>query len=58
MRDGAVSMLGLNLSQWNDLTVVDHERVHDLLPITASNPVTRSDSTLPAEWRARRAFGR
>jgi len=31
MRDGAVSMLGLNLSQWNDLTVVDHERVHDLL---------------------------
>lgn len=31
MRDGAVSMLGLNLSQWSDLTVVDHERVHDLL---------------------------
>jgi tetratricopeptide (TPR) repeat protein len=24
-------MLGLNLSQWNDLTVVDHERLHDLL---------------------------
>jgi tetratricopeptide (TPR) repeat protein/tRNA A-37 threonylcarbamoyl transferase component Bud32 len=31
MRDGSVSMLGLNLSQWNDLTVVDHERMHDLL---------------------------
>jgi tetratricopeptide (TPR) repeat protein len=24
-------MLGLNLSQWKDLTVVDHERLHDLL---------------------------
>jgi serine/threonine-protein kinase len=31
LRDGSVSMLGLNLSQWNDLSVVDHERVHDLL---------------------------
>jgi tetratricopeptide (TPR) repeat protein len=31
LRDGSVSMLGLNLSQWNDLTVVDHERMHDLL---------------------------
>ena len=31
LRDGSVSMLGLNLSQWNDLTVIDHERVHDLL---------------------------
>jgi tRNA A-37 threonylcarbamoyl transferase component Bud32/TolB-like protein/tetratricopeptide (TPR) repeat protein len=31
MREGAVSMLALNLSQWSDLTVVDHERVHDLL---------------------------
>ena len=31
LRDGSVSMLALNLSQWNDLTVVDHERVHDLL---------------------------
>ena len=31
MSEGAVSMLGLNLSQWSDLTVVDHERVHDLL---------------------------
>ncbi len=30
LRDGSVSMLGLNLSQWNDLTVVDHERLHDL----------------------------
>src|SRR4051812_36013361 len=31
LRDGSVSMLGLNLSQWNDLTVVDHERLHALL---------------------------
>jgi len=31
LRDGSVSMLGLNLSQWTDLTVVDHERLHDLL---------------------------
>jgi eukaryotic-like serine/threonine-protein kinase len=31
LRDGSVSMLGLNLSQWNDLTVVDHERLHDLM---------------------------
>jgi serine/threonine-protein kinase len=31
LRDGSVSMLGLNLSQWNDLTVVDHEKLHDLL---------------------------
>jgi serine/threonine-protein kinase len=29
--DASVSMLGLNLSQWDDLTVVDQERVHDLL---------------------------
>ena len=31
LRDASVSMLGLNLSQWDDLTVVDHERLHDLL---------------------------
>jgi serine/threonine-protein kinase len=31
LRDGSVSMLGLNLSQWKDLNVVDHERLHDLL---------------------------
>jgi serine/threonine protein kinase len=31
LRDASVSMLGLNLSQWSDLTVVDHERLHDLL---------------------------
>ena len=31
LRDGSVSMLGLNLSQWNDLNVVDHERLHDLM---------------------------
>ncbi|MDQ2673226.1 MAG: serine/threonine-protein kinase, partial [Chloroflexota bacterium] len=31
MREGSVSMLGLNLAQWNDLTVVDQERLADLL---------------------------
>jgi eukaryotic-like serine/threonine-protein kinase len=31
LREGSVNMLALNLSQWNDLTVVDHERLHDLL---------------------------
>ena len=31
LRDGSVSMLALNLSQWTDLKVVDHERLHDLL---------------------------
>jgi serine/threonine-protein kinase len=31
LRDGSVSMLSLNLSQWTDLTVVDQERLHDLL---------------------------
>jgi len=31
MREGSVSMLGLNLAQWNDLTVVDQERLYDLL---------------------------
>ncbi|MFN8653323.1 MAG: protein kinase [Gemmatimonadales bacterium] len=31
LRDGSVNMLALNLSQWTDLVVVDHERLHDLL---------------------------
>ncbi len=31
LHDGSVSMLALTLSQWNDLQVVDHEQVHDLL---------------------------
>ncbi len=31
LRTGSVSMLALNLSQWDDLSVVDQERVHDLL---------------------------
>ena len=29
--DGSVSMLSLALSQWHDLTVVDQDRVHDLV---------------------------
>lgn len=31
LEEGAVSMLGLTLAQWEDMTVVDQERVHDLL---------------------------
>ncbi len=31
LRDGSVNMLSLALGQWRDLTVVDQERVHDLL---------------------------
>ncbi|MBK8003277.1 MAG: protein kinase [Gemmatimonadetes bacterium] len=42
LRDGSVSMLTLNLSQWIDLSVVDHERLHDLLvrrKLTSDAPV-------------------
>lgn len=31
LREGSVSMLSLALSQWRDLTVVDQDRVHDLM---------------------------
>ena len=31
LREGAVNMLGLTLSQWNDLSVVDYERTLDLM---------------------------
>jgi len=31
LRDGSVNMLTLNMAQWTDMTVVDHERVRDLL---------------------------
>jgi TolB-like protein len=31
LREGSLSMLVLDLSQWDDLAVVDHGRVHDLL---------------------------
>lgn len=31
LREGSVNMLSLNMSQWSDLSVVDHERLHDLL---------------------------
>jgi tetratricopeptide (TPR) repeat protein/TolB-like protein len=42
LRNGSVNMLALNLSQWKDMTVVDHERVHDLLArygLTASDDI-------------------
>ncbi|MEO8294020.1 MAG: serine/threonine-protein kinase [Gemmatimonadota bacterium] len=31
LHEGSVNMLSLNMSQWNDLNVIDHERLHDLL---------------------------
>lgn len=31
LEEGSVSMLGLTLAQWQDMRVVDQERVHDLL---------------------------
>jgi TolB-like protein/tetratricopeptide (TPR) repeat protein len=31
LEQGSISMLGLTLAQWEDMTVVDQERVHDLL---------------------------
>lgn len=34
LRDGSVSMLTLALGQWRDLTVVDADRLHDLLAST------------------------
>jgi serine/threonine-protein kinase len=42
LRDGSVNMLTLNLSQWTDLNVVDHERLHDLLErrrLAAGDPI-------------------
>ena len=60
LREGSVSMLALNLSQWNDLTVVDHERLHDLLgPPPAQD--RRRDRARPgpaAGPRCRRLDGR
>ncbi|MGH7561652.1 MAG: protein kinase domain-containing protein, partial [Gemmatimonadales bacterium] len=35
LHDGSVSMLSLALGQWRDLSVVDQDRVHDLLTQTA-----------------------
>ncbi|HQR18759.1 MAG TPA: hypothetical protein PK948_10320, partial [Gemmatimonadales bacterium] len=40
LRNGSVNMLALNMSQWKDMKVVDHERVHDLL---ARHGLTSSD---------------
>jgi tetratricopeptide (TPR) repeat protein len=38
LREGSVNMLTLTLSQWNDLTVIEHERVHDLLAKAGYKP--------------------
>ena len=56
MREGSVSMLGLNLAQWNDLTVVDHERMHDLLAkqdVKAGRQPGSGDGTAPRAGRRR-----
>ena len=55
IREGSVSMLGLNLSQWNDLTVVDHERLHDLLARHELDP--RRDIGLDMARRLAREAG-
>ncbi len=54
LREGAVNMLGLTLSQWNDLSVVDYERTLDLLK-NASNDESRRVGLEDARQIARRA---
>ncbi len=54
LREGAVNMLGLTLSQWNDLSVVDYERTLDLLR-SASGDETRRVGLDDARQIARRA---
>ncbi len=54
LRDGAVNMLGLTLSQWNDLSVVDYERTLDLLNDVRADE-TRRVSLDDARRIARRA---
>ncbi len=41
LREGAVNMLGLTLSQWNDLSVVDYERTLDLFGAELGNDSRR-----------------
>jgi serine/threonine-protein kinase len=54
LREGAVNMLGLTLSQWNDLSVIDYERTLDLLK-NASNDESRRVGLEDARQIARRA---
>lgn len=54
LREGAVNMLGLTLSQWNDLSVVDYERTLDLLR-NDSGDETRRVGLEDARQIARRA---
>lgn len=54
LREGAVNMLGLTLSQWNDLSVVDYERTLDLLR-SESGDDARRVSLEDARQIARRA---
>ncbi len=54
LRDGAVNMLGLTLSQWNDLSVVDYERTLDLLKDARADD-SRRISLEDARQIARRA---
>ena len=51
-------MLGLNLAQWNDLTVVDHERLHDLLGRAQRASRARTSASIwPGGWLGKRASG-
>ncbi len=54
LREGAVNMLGLTLSQWNDLSVVDYERTLDILQRVRGDD-TRRLSLEDARQIARRA---
>lgn len=54
LREGAVNMLSLTLSQWNDLSVVDYERTLDLL-MDASDGSSRRVGLEDARQIARRA---
>jgi eukaryotic-like serine/threonine-protein kinase len=54
LREGAVNMLGLTLSQWNDLSVVDYERTLDLLQAELGDD-TRRVGLEDARTVARRA---
>jgi TolB-like protein len=56
LREGAVNMLGLSLSHWDDLSVVDYERTFDLLrTVQDARTETRRLALEEARQLARRA---
>ncbi|MBW8771937.1 MAG: protein kinase, partial [Gemmatimonadetes bacterium] len=61
LEEGSVSMLGLTLAQWKDMTVVDQERVHDLLTkrgLEAGAPIGLEAARDIARGDVRPAFDR